>query len=446
MNTLKPIVAILALSLMAPVMAKSIPHDANALRYGNSPRSGAVHQHSWFDRIQVSGVAHLLYAHSREHTYNHVVGTTASPGAWSDVYANNQHFQMNNVNLFVDASLFKGADAHLNVHYSDQLDLFAGMHRPLLDADSEVGDPEPVDSDLLVTLKHRRTYIDEAYVTYYDKARSPVFVSAGKMFSHFGHVQDPYAPMPSQEQVMIQSLVNAVELGVAMPDWYASAWLYTPDLQVSEDNSLRSSWGARIGYATHQKHWHMGMDASVIGDFRALRNDLLFSLPRSNDLREIGVMTHTGAWNVHLDAGEEALKGFVSYTRLFNTAIDGTWLSVLYAFEDLDLSAQITPMQVSVLSVGASYDLRVFDHASQLSMAYENMRSSRYLWTGKRHWDVEFNTELSSNIEGYVRYDAYTLQDLHGSNLLSAPDGDLDSIDRRGPLLSYWLVGLKAHF
>jgi len=450
MKFVKPIVATLAVALLVPAFAgyapesKGTQHECDnhahdeSLILGNSPHGMNQSKTCWFNRIHLGAEANILYANARNRYFTGY--TSDSSVSWDSTdHKKDQMLQVNNANLFVDADVNSHVDAHLNMHYSKN-DVFntIGLKRNNANSTTTTNTPTELGTNKAF---HDGVNVDEAYVTYYDESKSPVFVKIGKMYSHFGNYHDPYEPTPGLDQIFAQSNINAVELGVASAaNWEASAWVF--DKHLADDSAKgMNKWGARVGYKGEFEKVHYNANASFINDARTLMardgDDTAFYDVKgyfmNSDFADVTLYNNReAAWDLHLGLRYAGARADAGYTFV------GSDLDHDIAANGV-VGAESKP---EIWSFGLGYDFAALGHDHIIEGGYETQDNGSALLNLKNHWNLGYKSEFSPNFEGYVKYDHYKLAD----NLGWETNGSaIDAVVTSNNKVRVWTVGLKAH-
>jgi hypothetical protein len=292
--------------------------------------------------------------------------------------------------------------------------------------------------------------LDEAYLTYSDSARSPVYVKIGKTFSSYGNYSDPYTPTPSFSQLFNQTTVTAIELGVNEPnsDWSASAWAYDSEQTA---NKGFDKFGARVGFHSTYQNVGMNFNASMLNDARTLQPD---SGLKPNFMKDFSSSApkREMALNAHLGLNYQDMSAYADYTTVAGTLGDakfaGTAAKTTYTDSTNTTLAKGEP---TIYSFGLGYKFNTAGRKQSLAVGYEfTDADGKAVFYGKNHWSAAYTADLSKNFQGYVAYDHYKMHDGNGSAWYEATDsnatgGGVFSQDLKGNKFSVLTVGFKAH-
>lgn len=230
---LKPVVASLVmLGLTAPAFAHSSKTMVlqQAVVDQNSVIS-TVCPDGWFNRITLGGRGSVVG----------IVGNHDLPGSFTTLNTGTDLY-VNDVNLLVNANLCCWSKFTLNLAYLGAPSYW------FMDSSSML-ESNPL--KVPVSVEHR-IFADEAYLTFADFAKYPVYFKVGKTFIPFGEYTDQHIPISimSPAQMLAEINAPAAILGVASDfGLYASAFGFKGDTFPSgvTTNNIRN-WGAKVGY------------------------------------------------------------------------------------------------------------------------------------------------------------------------------------------------------
>jgi hypothetical protein len=334
---LKPVVAsLVVLGLMAPALAhkpmKSVVAQ-QAVVDQNSVIS-TVCSDSWFNRITIGGMGSVVgIAGNRD-----LPGSFANTGNSSDLY-------INNVNLLANVNLSNWSKFTLNLAY--------------LGAPDQWRMTSSSSADLTGNSGSHRIFADEAYVTFSDLAKHPLYVKIGKAYVPFGEYNDQYVPwqIESPAQMLAQTNGPTAIVGLATDfGLYASAFALKGSTQPinSTTNNIRN-WGGKIGYQDNLANFN-APNARVNFNLSYIRNvwdSLAFTpdtaLPQSTLSSSTTARDPVGALSAHVDMSYKAFSAYAdwvgtltnmheTYTNATSTASSKFWganVNAAYAFETM---------------------------------------------------------------------------------------------------------------
>ncbi len=451
MSYIKPIAAILAVGLIsttaiagyAPKHARK--HSAcqrpsqHAVAVGNSYQAGANASTCWFNRLTVSGTADLVYSHlSSDFAYE--VGTPNDSTGVAAVTLNTdddsaQFFRLNNVNVFLDAAINPSVNAHFNIHYGNH-DIFAKR----VSAPTGSGIINSIDK----TPSTANTFtLDEAYVTYHDAARSPVYVKIGKGFNAFGNYQNPYTSTPSFAQAFAQASITGIELGMSSDaNWHASAWTYEAN---DTDSDGFKKFGARIGYQGQYNQVGVNFNASMVNDARTLGSTSAVKNYFMADTTSTTNYSKETAYNAHLGLNYQDMTAFAAYTATSGSLRD----TAAFTTASTTVSPTTIKGEPKIYSFGLGYHYKTAGHNQAVKVGYETAnKNGANVFYGKTHWNADYTVDLSKNFQAYVAYNHYKMHAVSGAFAVEGTDaaaGSFYATADKPAKLSVFTVGFKAH-
>ena len=306
---LKPIVASLVLVGLMPTAfaydGKSVVVQ-QAVVNQNSVIS-TVCSDAWFDRISIGGIGSIVG----------LLGSHDLPGSFAKTNNSTDLF-VNNANLLVDVALSHWSKFTLNVAY--------------------LGSPSQwqmtsIDSTSFQNYKvSHGIFADEAYVTFANLAKHPIYAKIGKMYVPFGEYSDQYIPwqIESPAQMLSQTNGLAAVLGVApCSGFYASLFGLKGDTSPidSKAHSIRN-WGSKFGFSYNLEHFrapdvHVNVNASYIHNIW----DSLTFTPNTSAPRELLSKSDTfrdavGGIGAHVDFAYKMLSIYADWVGTFKNLHD----------------------------------------------------------------------------------------------------------------------------
>lgn len=368
----KPLVAVVALSLATtsayaamgaktksaskasscgPVLDTKMDRVMNV----NSPTREVLS--CWTDRFALGGDATLAY----------VNGDAYSDGTSSSF------FNVRAVNLYTDVAVAKGIHFHM-----------------MLNTDSTYVDNQPQSGTALAT----GLEVEEAYVTFSDFSKSPVFVKAGKSYLPFGNYDDTYPVVYSLNQALVEAQATSVGVGFASNSGYDMQLFVFENEQDDNWNEL----GFRLGYAGEVMGAMKGMgfkfNLSYVNDVSALNGGDSFTQSTNMNL-------DTAAYNVEVGFKLKNVDLGIEYFRTKDAA-NGT----------------LTP---KVGSFRAAYNMLMGDKKADLHLGYEKANDANGITTNttategsayatsipEKHLNVGMDYLFDKNAKFSLNYDKF---------------------------------------
>jgi hypothetical protein len=373
---LKPIAAVLALSLVMPAYAASHAGKAASSKNtgscyskaqstnekniaGNPTAQGA--KGCWLDRISMNGDATIIV-------------DRASPfDGDSSTFLQVQHLA-----LGLDAVLASNVNAHVSLVYkSDNTSDLAGS---LLDG----GDTD-ANFDL-----------DEAYFTWSDAAKSPLFAKIGKSFSSFGSYSNAYPVVTGMNQALVQANFTTAEVG------FASNFGVDGSMFLFEDTTT-SDWdkyGFRAGYKGAFQDVKYAVKLSYVSDYSAY---------------SAGGTTLSSTDTVATANAKESAMNLDVNAEMKNVELGASYFAVAG-----DLDSATSKTRPKVMSFNGKYKMNAMGYHSNIHASLEkasdsgNVLGGSLAGTVKRLASIGFGMKLAANT--VVGFDVFKTTNFAATN------------------------------
>lgn len=347
---LKPIAAVLALSLVMPAYAAS--HTGKAAPSKSSGSCSSKHKTvagnptaasasgCWLDKVAVNGNATVI------------AGNLSPYSGDSSSFVQVQHF-----GLDVDAALTSNINSHIGLTYEP------GNTSDLAGAAADGND-----STSSFDLK-------EAYLTWSDAAKSPLYAKVGRSYSSFGTYSNAYPAVIGLNQTLVQANFTTAELG------FASNFGFNSSLFLFEDSTGDwDKYGFHASYKGAVQDVKYNAKFSYVSDYSSFASSLTSTSTISTaDADE-------AAYNFDLSAAMKNMEFGLSY---FASAGD--------------LDSSTTSTRPKVWSFGGKYKMDAMGYKSNLHACVENASDSGNVLGGslastvKRLTNVGVGMDLSAN-------------------------------------------------
>lgn len=331
---LKPIAAVLALSLVMPAYAASHTGKAAPSKSSGSCASKAKLTNEktiagnptataasgcWLDRVSVSGDASIIADH-------------VSP--YDSDADNVNYLQIQHLALSVDAALASNVNAHLGAVY-------------LPGNTSDLAGSAPDGSDATSSF-----IVNEAYFTWSDAAKSPLYAKVGRTFSSFGSYTNAYPIMTSMNQALVQSNFTTAEVG------FASNFGVNSSVFLFEDSTTGDwdKYGFRANYKGAVQNVKYDAKFSYVSDYSAYSNS--------------GANLTSTSTVATADADEGA------YSLDLNASMKNMEVGVSYFAAAGDLDSSTTNTRPKVWSFGGKYKMDAMGYKSNVHVGVEKASNS----------------------------------------------------------------------
>jgi len=383
----KPIVAVVAVTLATSAFAAMGAKDKNVSKAStcgpvlNTKMDRAMNINSptrevlscWTDRFALGGSATLAFQRADD---------------FSTTTGNKTYFNVRQVSLFTDVSINKQMAAHI-----------------ASSVESDLSDNLPTGDAALGS----NFALDEAYLTFSDFMKSPMYVKAGKGYTSFGNYSDPHPTVFSINQGYVQANNTSLALGFASNAGYdLSAFLYEDEL-----NDHWDQWGLRLGYKGDlmgaMKDMNFGFNLSYVNNYN--------SLVGAQSVESSG----TPSVNADTDNSAYDLAANIS-VRNFNLGLEYFKVGGVVASSGTSSTAE-----PKVLGITGSYDFMAGDKKSDVHVMYEKASDSDIMTTTAfstagvdKHMNLGVNYDLDKNAKFSLDY--------HKFESVSASDDDQKQI------------------
>lgn len=385
---LKPVVlAVVAAGLVGPAFAAYGGHNqrthssacsmpsvgmthAQELMNGNSIYSSHKSRKCWQNRVAFSGFGDFLYAHAK-----------------SDVTV--KGLELSDAVLMMDAKINSKWSAHLAGGYTWIGDDAAGS--ALANLGTGVA---------LTTFDTAKSFhLQEAFVTYSDQGRTPMYFKVGKGFVNFGHYSNPYAIFPTITQAFSQLNENNIELGVVSSQgWHVAATGWTDNATAAANEH---QYAVKVGFDQQKVASGVGVSGSLsyISNMDTVLDKSPFYL-----------------------AGYSTTANNKAYLVDLNASLPSNFTAgASYLATSKDRATAGTKESVWGLNLG--YKVKAGGYAHTFAVNYEDGHESAW----KHRWSLDYAVGVASNIDAYAQYAKY--------------DNDAAANDIKG-----WLIGLRGSF
>jgi hypothetical protein len=356
---LKPIAAVLALSLVMPAYAASHSGKAASSKNTGSCYSKAQSTNEkniagnpaaqsakgcWLDRISMNGDATII-------------ADRASPfNGDSSTFLQVQHFTWG-----LDAALASNVHAHLGLVYkSDNTSNLAGSL------------PDGGDTDAGLEL-------DEVYFTWSDAAKSPLFAKVGRSFSSFGSYANAYPVVTGMNQALVQANFTTAEVG------FASNFGVDGSMFLFEDTTT-SDWdkyGFRAGYKGAFQDVKYAVKLSYVSDYSAY---------------SAGGTTLSSTDTVSTANAKESAMNLDVNAEMKNVELGASYFAVAG-----DLDSATSKTRPKVMSFNGKYKMNAMGYHSNIHASLEkasdsgNVLGGSLAGTVKRLASIGFGMKLAAN-------------------------------------------------
>jgi len=316
----------------------------------NMPNTG------WFNRISVSGLANVD-AMGTTH-YSPVNFTTNYPSALA----------VSSAAVFADANVSDWTKAHVGMAYGTGNQLYFNYLRP----------GAYTSSDATGTDAH--AYLDEAYATIGDFAKSPFYLKAGKQYLPFGSYTPFKDITPSLTQVLSQvndpaavvgfvanNGINGALYGLQGLEEINTATSHGVTTRQNNGKSAIRNWGAQLGIqnAFNNLGYTVGVGylynmADVTGIEYALTNTN--STNTTNGVS--GYVQHVGAF-----AANAGLK----YSAF---DVDAKYVTAVQTFSQYDITYNGSGAKPSAWGADLGYSFPILKHDTRFSLGYQGSAQS----------------------------------------------------------------------
>ena len=361
---LKPVVASLVLlGLMAPAFA----HDHRAKTIAS--QDAVVNQNSfinevceegWFNRVKVGGAVGAVG----------MWGNTNLPGMFAP-HSDSSVFDINNINLFVDAAFSKWAKATVNLAYLGAPDAFSRKN-----------------DNTISTKIDNRIFVDEAYVIFSDFAKNPLYAKIGKTYVPFGEYNDQVVPWQVESPAQMISMTNGPTaiVGVASDfGFYASIFGLQGDTTPfnSSSNNIRN-FGGKIGYQDNLARFE-SPNTNFNVNLSYIRNIWDSQFFTSNNDSPWGV-SNTGSTNqqrdavgglgVHIDMSYMAFSAYADWVGALKNMAPAYSIDPLY-------SVYSNSSKFWGANVNAAYAFETLSHGSSVAAGVQFSGNGQWFASNK---------------------------------------------------------------
>ena len=381
----KPIVAVVAVTLATSAFAAMGAKDKNVSKAStcgpvlNTKMDRAMNINSptrevlscWTDRFALGGSATLAFQRADD---------------FSTTTGNKTFFNVRQVSLFTDVSINKQMSVHVATSAESALTNNIPASATGLSTDPEFD-------------------IDEAYLTFSDFMKSPMYVKAGKGYTSFGNYSDPHPTVFSINQGYVQANNTNLALGFASNAGYdLSAFLYE-----DETGDHWDQWGLRLGYKGDlmgaMKDMNFGFNLSYVNNYNSL----------------VGTQASSQTVNANTDKAAYDLAANIS-VRNFNLCLEYFKVGGVVASSGTSSTAE-----PKVLGVTGSYDFMAGDKKADVHVMYEKASDDDIMTTKAfstagvdKHMNLGVNYDLDKNAKFSLDY--------HKFESVSASDDDQKQI------------------
>jgi hypothetical protein len=366
--------AIVAAGLVAPAFAAYSGHHVapkstcgmpagkshvQSIIDGNTYNSGVDSNVCWHNRVRVSGTVEAGYRRAKGQTANGSLGTLKS--------------------LDLHQAIL-GVDAKLNPSWSGKAVLRHGFKNHVLTAGFAalglyVDLSAPGAADL------NAWDVPEAFLTYSNPSRSPLFFKIGKGWVPFGSYKDPYEFAPTITQAASQFNETYAQLGMASAaGWNASVASWVSDVNAGGvDTSDKWTWAANFGMHHDMRGVGVDMNASYLSKYNEyLANDYFHDAIPTGPIPDMG-----SAWQLGVD------------TKLAGVDVGANYMKV-------NMPAAAAG-NVSLWGVNAGYGMHAAGYAHHVGVSYEKVKN----FLIKSRLGLAYKVGLSKNVDAAVKYVSY---------------------------------------
>jgi len=366
---------------------------------------------NWYDSISVSGLINVDgILSSRRAGFMAENDDSVPKSVFGDRSASD--LALDNADLFVDAQVNSWTKAHIGINYQNNNNNYT---------DDNPKSPEGSNTNQSLIIKPwMGSLIDEAYVTFGDFCRSPIYFRVGKQYLNFGNY-DRFATVPTFTQLLSQTNETAATLGFVSNGFYGSVYGFRGIPSVTDNESTLggsghfygqtvnvNNWGANLGWSMKNCDSSLNLQAGYLNnmadvDYVSQSTNWAFG---SGNLSNNGYRNPTGA--VSLDA-TGSLGMFDGYAH-FVTAVDN------FNRNDVNdvLSSGVTNLtngaEPSALVVGAGVTTGIANHKSRFGLDYQYSWNALYVGLygipqARLEGTFDMNVSKNVNVGLYVYHD-----------------------------------------
>lgn len=297
---------------------------------------------------------------------------------------NDSFAKVHHVSILTDVAVNKMIAFHLDTTWSDSTS-WTGTSMPI--SSQEIGD--------------NALALNEAYATFSDFSKTPVYAKAGKYWADFGTYMTPYPVVKSIHQSFVQANPTSLELGFASNKGITvSGFVYENEDYSGANNYSWDQYGVRAAAATVYKGAKVGLDLNYLKNYKSFNGSSSTGETFVTDLTSAG---NVGAWNIGL-AGE--MRNFK--------------LAVQYFAATKDLGGANTTPKVTSVAGAYAFDMR--GYKGNAHVAYETQSDSgsalfsNNFVNAQDHYDIGFDFDVAPYTILGIDYHDFTQFDAAGGN------------------------------
>ncbi|MDX2164855.1 MAG: LbtU family siderophore porin [Gammaproteobacteria bacterium] len=348
---------------------------------------------NWYDNISVSGLINVdgILSSRRANFIDdgeHFFGNRSA----SDL-------ALDNADLFVDARINSWTKAHIGINYQDNNNNYS--------QDNEKSQYDTNASRSLIIKPWSGSLIDEAYVTFGDFCRSPIFFRVGKQYLNFGNY-DRFATVPTFTQLLSQTNDVAATLGFVQNGLYGSVYGFRgiPSAKDNANGTVNiNNWGANLGWGVKQQGSSLNLQAGYLNNLADV-DYISSSLVTGTRLSERGYNTPVGGVSLDASGTFGMLDGYAHYV----TSIKDFGANEVTAEFNHGVAHNDRGAGPSAIDVGAGLTTNVMNHKSRFGLDYQYSWDA--VWVGlygipeaRVEGTFDMNVSRNVNVGLYVYHD-----------------------------------------
>ena len=346
------VTSVLALSLASTAAL------ANGTAVGAAPAPAATSSTSWMDDVVTQNSTQPNIAPSFNWQNRVTVGGNINfdgrygsrgvgitPFSSSSSGSDESAIYLNNGNVFVDADVNQYIKAHVDVAYLDnQFTTFAA---------------ENTGSSF---------NLDEAYVTLSDFNSLPYYARVGRMYTPFGHYDDPYPLQYSLTQLLEQVNGNTAEVGFVTPmGLYGDAFAFDGRHSTSTGTRI-DNFGGKIGFTSSMNGAKFDGNVSYLSDMRAV--DYTASVFGGSATSYSSSLNRTEGLAAHIDGSTGPFGLYGDYV----TALGGLGFAQTNVNNGSALDTHAW-----AYDVGGTYSFDTMAYPSSFGVAWDQAKNAAFL-------------------------------------------------------------------